>query len=370
MRSFVVFSPGVDDMLPTATLEGTAVKCAITETVAPRFDPTHLTRASDVLVRIRGFSVNYRDRALVLTIATKSRRRSFTAIGSDFVGEVISIGSAVTSVTPGDRVIGNAAYPDSGAPGVGAGVPVNWASQEFQILHQVKLAKVPVAMSDEVAACFTIGAQTSFGMVRKLALADGDHVLVTAGSSNTSLFAIHALRRLPVHINVATTSRSHLKKLRALGVDDVLLVERGRPSFINHRAVRRLVAKRGGFDAVIDPFFDLHLAPALQVLRHGGRYITCGLYDQHTHLGVGTKVSLPIDISAVMLRAIFMNLQIVGNCLGSDRDLQAAITAHAAGEFPVIVDSVFVNPGSDEAAFLNRSYNSRDRFGKVAFLYR
>jgi NADPH:quinone reductase-like Zn-dependent oxidoreductase len=363
MRSLVVFGPSVVTPAATVTLAGTAIKCAITKTAAPRFDPTDRAQASHVLLRIRGFSVNYRDRAIVLHISAKGRRRSFTAIGSDFVGEVISVGSAVKSLKPGDRVIGNAAYPDSGAAGIAAGVPSNCASQEFQILHQVKLAKVPAAMSDEVAACFTIGAQTSFSMVRKLTLTDGDHVLVTAGGSNTSLFAIHALRRLPVHITVATTSRSHGEKLRALGVDDVLLVERGRPSFINRRPVRRLLAKRGGFDAVIDPFFDLYLAPAVNVLRVGGRYITCGLYHQHTP-------SPTIDMSAVMLEAMFMNLRIIGNCLGSDRDLPAAINAHAAGDFPVIVDSVFVNPGSDGAAFLNRCYNARDRFGKVAFLYR
>ena len=376
MRSLAVFGSRFVTRSTTFTLAGMAVNCAITKTVAPRFDPSDPAQASLVLVRIRGFSVNYRDRAIILYILTrlrKVRRGSFIAIGSDFVGEVIEVGSAVTSLKPGDRVIGNAAYPHSGAPGIAAGVPINWASQEFQILHQVKLAKVPVAISDEVAACFTIGAQTSFCMVRRLTLAKGDHVLVTAGGSNTSLFVAHALRRLPVDITVATTSRSHVKKLRALGVDNVLLVDRGRPSFINHRSVRRLLAERGGFDAVVDPFFDLYLGPAVEVLRAYGRYITCGLYRQHSldrRSSSRMKPRKQPDMSAVMLRALNMNLQIIGNCLGSDRDLREAISAHAAGEFPVIVDSVFVNPGSDESAFLHRSYNARDRFGKVAFLYR
>jgi NADPH:quinone reductase-like Zn-dependent oxidoreductase len=366
MRSLVVFGPiKVATPARAFTLAGKAIKCAITKTAAPRFDPTDPIQASHALVRIRGFSVNYRDRAIILDIRARLRR-SFAAIGSDFVGEVVSVGSAVTSIKPGDRVIGNAAYPNSGAPGIAGGVPSNCASREFQILHQVKLVKVPAAMSDEVAACFTIGAQTSFGMVRKLSLAKGDHVLVTAAGSNTSLFTVHALRRLPVHITVATTSRLRVEKLRALGVDDVLLVERSRPSFVNRRRVRRLLAKRGGFDAVIDPFFDLYLVPAVEVLRDGGRYITCGLYRQYAAL----KAPPPIDTIAVMLRAMFMNLQIIGNCVGSNTDLRAAIVAHAAGEFPVIIDSVFVNPGSDEAAFLDRSYNARDRFGKVAFLYR
>ncbi|HWI28173.1 MAG TPA: zinc-binding alcohol dehydrogenase family protein [Stellaceae bacterium] len=367
MRNLVVFGPGADGSVPRISLEGAGVPCALMETAVPDFDPAAPENAAHVLVRKRGFSVNYRDRALILSVVLRAPAGSFYPIGSDFVGEVVAMGPGARGLAPGDRVIGNAAYPDSGVPGVRAGVPVNSASKELQVFHAAKLAKIPAAMTDEVAACFTIGAQTSFSMVRKLELAAGEHVLVTAGGSNTSLFALAALRRLPIKAYVTTTSPSRVEKLRAMGGAEVLLIDRERPDFIAHPAVRRLLEERGGFDAVIDPFFDIHLAPASAVMRQGARYVTCGMYDQHSRLGVGQAARPMQGASQIMTRAMLMNHRIIGNCIGLAGDLDAAVAAHAAGEFPVLIDSVF--RGEDAAAFLERSYNDPERFGKVAFLY-
>lgn len=367
MRNLVVFGPGADESAPRISLEGAAVPCTMVETAAPDFDAAAPENAEQVLVRKRGFSVNYRDRALILSVVLRGPAGSFYPIGSDFVGEVVAVGEAVRGLAPGDRVIGNAAYPDSGVPGVRAGVPVNSASKELQVFHRAKLAKIPAAMSDEVAACFTIGAQTSFSMVRKLELVQGEHVLVTAGGSNTSLFALAALKRLPVKVYVSTTSRLRVQKLQAMGGAEVLLIDRERPDFAAHPTVQRLLEERAGFDAVIDPFFDIHLAPSSAVMRQGGRYVTCGMYDQFSRLGVGQPARRPEGASQIMTRAMIMNHRIIGNCIGLAGDLDAAIAAHAAGEFPVLIDSVF--RGTDAASFLDRSYNHPERFGKVAFLY-
>jgi NADPH:quinone reductase-like Zn-dependent oxidoreductase len=366
MRNLMVFGAGADDSVARISLEGVAVPCALIATEAPTFDAAAPENAARVLVKKRGFSVNYRDRALILSVVLRAPG-SFYPIGSDFVGEVVSVGQDVRGLAPGDRVIGNAAYPDSGVPGVRPGVPVNSASKELQVLHAAKLTKIPAAMSDAVAACFTIGAQTSFSMVRKLQLVAGEHVLVTGGSSNTSLFALAALRRLPVKVYVSTTSPAHAEKLRAMGGAEVLLIERERPDFVTHPALRPLFEERGGFDAVIDPFFDIHLGPASAAMRQGARYVTCGLYDQHSRFGVGQAAKPSQDGLQIMLRTMTMNHHIIGNCIGLAGDLDAAIAAHASGAFPVLIDSVF--RGEDAAGFLERSYNDPQRFGKVAFLY-
>ncbi|MGE0041723.1 MAG: zinc-binding alcohol dehydrogenase family protein [Vicinamibacterales bacterium] len=367
MRNVVVYGPGADEALPRFLLEGATVPCAVVDGPAPAFDPSAPEHASHVLVKKRGFSVNYRDRALILSMVVRAPYGSYYPVGSDFVGEVVATGPAVRSLAPGDRVIGNAAYPASGAPGVRPGVPVNSASRELQVFHEVKVAKVPDTMSDEVAACFTIGAQTSFSMVRRLRLQAGERVLVTAGSSNTSLFAIHALANQPVTTSVITTSARHVERLRALGVAEVILLDRGRPSWTDQPAMRQVLEDAGPFDAVIDPFFDINLGPATEVMRPGGRYISCGMLDQHTHLGIGTTVGAGPAPVAVMLRLLMGNLEILGNCIGTDADLRAAIDAHAAGRYPVVMDRTF--SGRDAAAFFDRSYNAPDRFGKVAFIY-
>ena len=80
------------------------------------------------------------------------------------------------------------------AAGVREGVPTNAAASEFEVFHPTKLIRLPPEMSYEAAAAFSLGAQTAYSMARKLELAPGMNILVTAAKSNTALFSISVLR--------------------------------------------------------------------------------------------------------------------------------------------------------------------------------
>jgi NADPH:quinone reductase-like Zn-dependent oxidoreductase len=354
----VIFGPPSLEGGQRCVLEGIALGCGVIETPDPAFDPEAPGNEPLVLVRKRGFALNYRDRPFILGVALQAPAGSFAAVGSEFVGEVVACGAAVEALRPGDRVIGNGAYPDSGVPGVLPGLAGNSQSKELQVVHAAKLLRIPQGLADAVAAGFSVGAQTAFSMIRKLELEPGARVLVTGGRSNTSLFAIHALKALPqVEVCASTTSAFSEERLRALGLAGVVRVDPEAPDFA------------GGFDAVIDPFADVHMAASIQALRVGGRYVTCGFQDQVSHLVPGTsRASAPPPLKEFLTQLIVKNIRIIGNCLGSTADLQAAIEAHASGRFPVLVDRVF--SGGDAAGFLDRTYNAPDRFGKVVYLYR
>jgi NADPH:quinone reductase-like Zn-dependent oxidoreductase len=375
MRSFAIFGPpkSTANRPPTRVeLEGIPIDCRIVETPDPDFDPHAAANRAMVLVRKSGFSLNYRDRSLILNTTLKAPEGKFAALGSEFVGKVVDCGPEARGLRPGDRVIANNAYPDSGATGVLGGIPGNMLSKELQVLHAAKLARIPDSMSDAEAASFSIGAQTTFSMIRKLCLVPGAAVLVAGGRSNTSLFAISALRahgfEPPLEIYASTTSAHSEQALRRLGVADVIRINPTAPSFVNDPGVQRVMRDRGGFDAVIDPFYDIHLVPALAVMKQGGRYVTCGLYNQTGHLVPHKSSSDPPPVAGAMSRVMLNNLQIIGNCLGFTDDLERALAAYAAKRFPVIVDSTFSD--GDAAGFLDRTYNAPERFGKVVYLYR
>ena len=61
------------------------------------------------------------------------------------------------------------------------------------------------------------------------------------------------------------------------------------------------------------------------------------------------------------------NIYLIGNCLGTTKDLQQAIQDCATGHFPVVVDSVFT--GNQIKDFFERTYNAKERFGKVIYRY-
>ena len=236
-------------------------------------------------MRKRAFSCDYRDKGLLLPRLQGAHKHAYVSIGSEFVGEVVAKGAEVTDVSIGDRVMGDNHYIGAGDAGqeYAEGVPTNAASQEYQVLHRAKLILVPPGMPDEVAAAFSIGAQTAYSMVRKLAVAPGANVLVTAAKSNTSLFSINALKQRGVNVYATSTSSRFAPELRALGVRELFVVD-PMLGWARQEQLQAFARAIGGFDGVIDPFFDLHLSSAVAVLAAGGRYVTCGYYDQYLGL--------------------------------------------------------------------------------------
>ncbi len=373
MRSLAICGAGVREARPdnqtlrTITMEGVPVHCGILETEPPRFEPEGAHRDS-VLCRIRAFSCNYRDKSLILRMAVTDRRTGFYVVGSEFVAEVQAVGRNVTDLSPGDRVIGDNAYPFSGVDGLAPGIPTNHGSREVQILHRAKLMAIPPSMSDDVAAGFSIGGQTAYSMIRRLGLSDGETVLVTAAKSNTSLFALSALSKKNVTVYALSTSDRQTRALYDLGVKEVFVADPRQGPLIAHPELQRVAVACGGFNAVIDPFFDLYLPHMPAIMAMGGRYVTCGLYDQYLGMvGKGGGPETPVASAGIMVLVMMKNLSIIGNCIGQTSDLAAAVADYTAGRLPVQIDSVFED---DPAAFLERTYNAPERFGKVIYRYR
>lgn len=370
MRSYVIFGAAGDagaGARASALVDGVRVRCDLLPARPPAFDPDLPEHAHAVLLRVLGFSCNYRDRAFCVAMARVPARRH-TAIGSEFVAEVVATGREVTTLRPGDRVVPDHHY--EGAPtgddGGARGVVTNRASRAALVLDARRLARIPHTMALDAAAAFSLNAQTAYAMVRRLAPRPGARVLVTSGASNTSLFVLAALRRRGAVPCVATSSAGAAARLAALGADRVAVTERGQGAR-GGAALGALAEEVGGFDGVIDPFYDLHLERAVEVLRPFGTYVTCGLAGQNPHAARAAGVDVaPPSLERVMAAVITRNLAIVGNCIGLSSDLAAALADHAAGALPCVLDSTFAGAAS-AGAFLARSFAAPDRFGKVVF---
>ncbi|HEV3051115.1 MAG TPA: alcohol dehydrogenase catalytic domain-containing protein, partial [Longimicrobium sp.] len=178
----------------------------------PRPELSHASRM--VCVRVDALSCNYRDKAFIAGAPPAQAGRA-AGIGSEFCGTVVWAGHAATAVAAGDRVMGQNHYTGGGfeEEGVREGIPTNSASEGFLILHERKLVRVPDAMPTDVAAAFTLGAQTAYSMARRLSVPPGAAVLVTSGRSNTSLFLIPALRSLGARVFATTTSGDCAERL-------------------------------------------------------------------------------------------------------------------------------------------------------------
>ena len=348
--------------IQTVELHGASLKCGVVRTNPPSFNPTSDAHKASVLVKVKAFSCNYRDQNPILLTSVRGPQNSFYVIGSDFVGAVLQTGNDVNGLKVGDKVIGNNAYKGHGLDRKGEreGIPTNHASAEYQVIPAAQLLKIPYEMPEEKAAAFSVNSQTAYSMVRKLEVTEGENVLVTSARSNTSLAAILALRKHRVNVYALTTSTGYESRFGVLGVKEVI---RGS----DLQRLGELAVSIGGFQCVIDPFYDLNLLKGVSLMASEGRYTSCGMWNQFQALTQNNGQRIKQDFSAALTRSIMNNLKLLFNCLGSTGDLQAAIQDYSSGDYDVVIDSI--HTGDDVGAFLWRTFNAPDRFGKVVYRY-
>ncbi|AQG80554.1 MDR/zinc-dependent alcohol dehydrogenase-like family protein [Spirosoma montaniterrae] len=351
----------------TFQLGNQQIGCGLVEDADPPFDPHDSQFSETVLLKKRAFSCNYRDRTIIQWLANASSAVvsadtvPFGYVGSEFVAEVIDVGPHVTTLAVGDRVIGDNSYPV--ARGLAQpGVVTNEASARYDVLPEHKLVRLPDSMPDDIAAGFSLGAQTAYAMVRKARPQPGASILLTAARSNTSLCLAQALNN---HDNVyGLTSRTdRAAALQSLGVRQLLPVDYASPQLLSD-ALRREWAAR--FDVVFDPFIDVHWHPVSGLLAPDATYVSCGLYHQQPSVEQQLTFSTA-DTFLTFYRLLVQNINLIGNCLGTTDDLTRALADYTAGRYSVCIDSVC--RGSAVATFFERSFTAPDRLGKVIYCY-
>lgn len=320
----------------------------------------------DVLVEVKSFSCNYRDRSLIIAFNEQCRTQSkremhfYSPFGSDFVAVVIRTAPNVKKLKIGDVVIPNCSYNDPVVESNINGIPSNFASQRMQVFPEAKLIKIPDSMPYEVAASFSIASQTAYSMIRKAMLKDYSKVLVTSGTSNTSLAVINALKHRNVEVYATSSNENNAKYLLELGVDKFVPLN----ALFNNNLKDYVTAPY--FDVIIDPFFDLNLSGIISNLACGGKYIYCGLFDHNQHI-MHPNFYLKEDYKKVLKTCLIKNISLIGNCLGLSSDLEKAIEEYSSSKYKIIIDSVYSD--SELLNFMERSFKTSERIGKVVFNY-
>lgn len=326
----------------------------------PDFEPEDPKNAEYVLIRVNAFSCNFRDKSLLLLNYEKMQNvnRSYVPFGSEFCGNIVAIGKDVSDFQVGERVMADCSYPDSGIKGLLPGISTNFASLGWLRLHRGKLIKAPKTMSNVEAACFALGAQTASGMIRRSGiLSDNGMPLVFSARSATSLFIIQQLISYgfkPLCLSTSDWSESEINKIYPACVNQM-------GSYSTKDILEQNITH------IFDPFFDMNIGQALEYLQVGGKYITCGLRDQHPLLSKNAPVSVEPTVRFALTQSICKNITILGNCLGSTADLERAIRLQNKMRTGPIIDQEYTLKRSIE--FINRSFFNSGRFGKCVLNY-
>lgn len=319
--------------------------------------PEPAIAANEVLVRVRAVALNHLDLWV---------RRGLPGVkiplphipGSDIAGEIAQVGSLVTRVKVGDRVVlapgvscgqcaACAAGEDNRCRGYTLlGYGVDGGCAEFVRAPEANAISLPESLSFEEAASIPVVFITAWHMlITRARLLPGEDVLVLAAGSGVGIAAIQIAKLAGARVIATAGSDAKLAKARELGADDT----------INHSTqdiaaeVRRITAKRG-VDVVIEHVGVATFEKSVASLATAGRLVTCGAttgYDAHLDL-----------------RLLFAKqLSLLGSFMGSRSEFFTVLKLVAEKKLKPVIDRVL--PLS-ECRQAHELIEHREQFGKIA----
>jgi NADPH:quinone reductase-like Zn-dependent oxidoreductase len=318
--------------------------------------PNPEPRPNEALVRVRACALNHLDLWV---------RRGLPNVpiplphipGSDIAGEIAKIGTEVTTVRVGQKVVLAPLVSCGKCPACVAGLDnrcrqatnlgymVDGGCAEFVRAAEVNCLPYPENLSFEEAAAVPLVFQTAWHMlVDRAQLQPGEDVLVLGAGSGVGGAAIQVAKFFGARVITTAGSDAKLEKARQLGADHV----------INHKTqkirdeVRRITNKRG-VDVVFEHIGTATWDDSLASLALSGRLVTCG-----NTTGYDAKLDLRFLFSR--------QLSLLGSYMGVKSELQTIMKLVSGGRLKPVVDRVFP---LQEAAAAHTYLESGRQFGKV-----
>lgn len=318
--------------------------------------PDPIAGPGEVLVRVTAASINHLD--LWVRRGMPGFPIAMPHIpGCDGTGVIAALGSGVTDLAVGDRVViqpghsggkskldlaGNDHLSDD--YGI-RGEHSSGIDCELTALERRYVMPLPAGIDPVEAAAVPLVFLTAWGMlVERAALVADETVLVIAGSSGIGSAAIQIAVDAGAHVIATAGSASKRALCKQLGAHEVL--DHGDTDW--PRRVKQLTGGRG-CDVVVE-----HVGPAtwessMRSLARNGRLVTCGGTT-------GPKVS-------VLLPHLFMkNLSLLGSTMGPATAFPAIFDGVRRGAFKPVIDSVVP---LDEVAAAHRRLEAGDALGKI-----
>jgi NADPH:quinone reductase-like Zn-dependent oxidoreductase len=318
--------------------------------------PEPTLRSNDVLVRVKACALNHLDLWV---------RRGLPNVpiplphipGSDIAGEIAKVGTDVTTVHVGQKVVLAPLVSCGKCPACVAGLDsrcrqatnlgymVDGGCAEFVRAPEVNCLPYPENLKWEEAASIPLVFQTAWHMlVARAELQPGEDVLVLGAGSGVGSAAIQVAKFFGARVIATAGSDEKLAKAKQLGADHL----------INHKTqkirdeVRRITNKRG-VDVVFEHVGSATWDDSLASLASSGRLVTCGATT-----GYDAKVDLRFLFSR--------QLSLLGSYMGTKSELHTVMKLVAAGKLKPVVDKIFPLA---EAAAAHAYLESSAQFGKV-----
>lgn len=297
---------------------------------------------SQVLVRMRAASLNFRDLAIVRGKYFRGPVTMDTIPLSDGAGEVEGVGTAVEAFKPGDRVV---ATFTQGRPPQALGSPLDGVLCEYALFEPAGLLRIPEHMSYEEAATLPCAGVTAWNALFWGRVLKPGETVVTLGTGGVSIFVLQLAKIAGARVIITSSNDEKLERARALGADHLINYKR-HPDW-----EQQVLALTGGAGA--DKVVDLG---GVGTLPHS--YLAVGPGGEVLVIGVMTRPEgdlspYPLMVKAATLRGIFV---------GGREHFDGLIKAADVNRLAPVIDRTF---DFDEAPEAYEYLKSAQHFGKV-----
>src|SRR6266581_4787834 len=214
--------------------------------------------AGQILIRVHASSINRAEFRRLHNLRTQPGKPAPEARvgGGDAAGEIIELGAGITGFKPGDRAMGRCAG----------------GFAEYALVDAREAMPVPEGLSWEEAACIPV----VFVVVHDALFAsgqlhEGETVLVTAAPSGVGVTTLVLAKYLGARVIGTSRSADKLERLKTHGLDVGIVT--GSDGF--GAAIVKAIGD-DGVDMAVDNIGGDVLAPCIEALAVGGRFVTIG----------------------------------------------------------------------------------------------
>lgn len=210
---------------------------------------------NEVRIALRAAGLNFRD-----VLIAMDHYPGEASIGGEGAGVVLEVGEQVTSLAPGDRVMG--LIPNAFGP-VG-------------VTDHRLLIRIPARWSfSQAAAVPTIFLTAYYALVDLAEIKPGERVLIHAAAGGVGTAAC-ALAQYIGAVVYATASPAKWEQLRKLGIEESRISSSRDLAFLERFAAE---TRGAGVDVVLDSLAGEFVDASLALLPRGGRFIEMGKTD-------------------------------------------------------------------------------------------
>jgi NADPH:quinone reductase-like Zn-dependent oxidoreductase len=316
---------------------------------------TPVPKPNEVLVRFHAASLNYRD--VMIAGGTYNPRMKLPAIPlSDAAGEIVEVGSDVTSWRVGDRVMplfaqrwfDGESSDETRKTALGAGPQWDGVLRACAAFREDAVVRLPDHVSFDEAATLPCAAVTAWNALAVSGELKAGETVLTLGSGGVSIFALQFAKLFGARVIATSSSDGKLEKLRQLGADETINY-REREDW--DKAVLELTSKRG-VDHVIEVGGVGTLARSTNAVRIAGHIALIGALDTE-----GAFNHIPIFMKAIRLQGIFV---------GSKRMFEDMLRAVEHAKMKPVIDRTFK---FDEIRDALKYMQTGAHFGKIVITY-